>query len=220
MRDIAAGLAELSIAAERVGAEIVRLQSTELAELSEPISPEHVGSSTMPQKRNPHSSELMVSGARLLRGALSSLGGSGIHAHERDLGAWAVEWISIPEGFILASGLAHHLRHIAAGLAVDPARMAANLQITQGQIMAESIMMGLAVHLGHEPAHEIVAAATRAASAGRAELGAVLAKDARITAALGREEIRRALEPRTYLGESEAVVDAVLAEAGRQGIAR
>lgn len=218
VRDITAALVELSISAERVGLEVVRLQSSELAEASEPISAEHVGSSTMPQKRNPHSSELMVAAARLLRGAASTLTSHGAHIHERDLGSWAPEWIGLPQTFILASGIVHHLRHIAEGLIVNPDQMAANLRITRGQIMAESIMMRLAVHIGHEPAHEIVGEATRHASAHQVDLSTVIMNDNRIMAVLGPEDVETALDPWAYLGECEVIVDTVASEADKMGL--
>jgi adenylosuccinate lyase/3-carboxy-cis,cis-muconate cycloisomerase len=218
IRDITAALVELSTSAERIGLEVVQLQSTEFAEASEPISAQHVGSSTMPQKRNPHASELMAAGARLLRGAVSTLTTHGVHIHERDLSAWAPEWIAIPQAFILASGVIHHLQHIAEGLTVNPDRMGANLEFTQGQIMAESIMMRLAVHVGHEPAHEIVADATRRASAQHVDLSTIIMNDERVLAVMGRKEIEVALNPRAYLGECEAIVDAVTSETGKLGI--
>jgi adenylosuccinate lyase/3-carboxy-cis,cis-muconate cycloisomerase len=182
VREIAMALSELSIAAERIGFEVAHLQSTELAEASEPISAHHVGSSTMPQKRNPHASELMVAGARLLRGATTCLSSYGVHADERDLSSWAIEWIALPQAFILASGVGKHLVHVAQGLTTNVDRMAANLQLTNGQIMAESVMMQLARHVGHEPAHEIVAAAAREASVRRKDLATALLGDSRVTA--------------------------------------
>jgi 3-carboxy-cis,cis-muconate cycloisomerase len=219
VRDITAALVEFSISAERVGLEVVRLQSSEFAEASEPISAEHVGSSTMPQKRNPHSSELMVAAARLLRGTASTLTSYGAHLHERDLGSWAPEWIGAPQAFILASGVVHHLRHIAEGLTVNPEQMAANLRLTRGQIMSESVMMRLAVHIGHEPAHEIVREATRHASAHQLDLSEVIMTDDRIMAVLGPKDVETALDPQAYLGECEAIVDAVALEADKMGTA-
>ncbi len=219
IRDIADALSQLSVAAERVGVELALLQSNEIGEASEPISAKHVGSSTMPQKRNPHASELMAAAARLLRGAVAPLASHGVHLHERDLSSWGIEWIALPQAFILASGMTQQLRHVATGLTADPERMAANLRLTRGQIMAESVMMRLARHIGHEPAHEIVAEATRHASARRLDLAAVLLQDKRITAKLKRREIEAALDPRAYLGECKAVVDAVIAAARKQRLA-
>src|SRR5215831_10027550 len=87
-----------------------------------------------------------------------------------------------------------------------------HLELTQGQIMAESIMMRLAVHVGHEPAHEIVADATRRASAQHVDLSTIIMNDERVMAVMGRKEIEEALNPRAYLGECEAIVDAVTSE--------
>jgi adenylosuccinate lyase/3-carboxy-cis,cis-muconate cycloisomerase len=219
IRDIAGALLELSIAAERIGLEIVRLQSTEVGEVSEPISAEHVGSSTMPQKRNPHASELLVAGARLLRGTVFVLDTHGVHTHERDLGSWAMEWIGVPQIFILASGCTHHLAHIARGLTADTARMATNLQLTRGQIMAESVMMRLASHIGHEPAHEVIASATRRASAQNIDLAEALLNSEVVVAKLQQDEIKAALDPQRYLGECHSVVDAVIAAARKRSLA-
>jgi 3-carboxy-cis,cis-muconate cycloisomerase len=217
VREIMYGLTDLSIAAERVALEVIRLQATELGEASEPISAHHVGSSTMPQKRNPHTSEFVAAGCKLLRGACVAVLDSGVHAFERDMGVWAVEWIAVPQAFILAAGIAHNLRHIAAGLVVDAKRMAKNLAMTQGQIMAESVMMQLAQHLGHEHAHEIVTVATREASERNVHLGEVL-KSSDELRALTPRQIDDALDPARYLGHCAATVDAVVAMAKARGI--
>jgi 3-carboxy-cis,cis-muconate cycloisomerase len=219
IRNIASALLELSIAAERVGLEIVRLQSTELGEASEPISAEHVGSSTMPQKRNPHASELLVAGARLLRGTVFALDSHGAQTHERDLASWAIEWMGVPQIFILASGCTHHLVHVAQGLTIDTERMAANLQLTRGQIMAESVMMSLASHIGHEPAHEVIASATRRASTQNIDLAEALLSSEVIRAKLQQHEIEAALDPHRYLGECDSVIDAVIAAARKSELA-
>src|SRR5262245_33490441 len=82
LRDLMHALAEIAAAAERIAAEIARLQATEVAELFEPSTELSVGSSTMPQKRNPMICEYVVASARLLRGPLSVLDSSAAHASE------------------------------------------------------------------------------------------------------------------------------------------
>src|SRR5207237_122782 len=119
-------LAELGAAGERVAAEVIRLQATETAELSEPHGPASVGSSTMPQKRNPMTSEYVVASARLLRGAVSVLLDAPAHSGERDMGAWAAEWVAVPQALILAGGVVEKLATILEGLVVHEARMTAN----------------------------------------------------------------------------------------------
>jgi adenylosuccinate lyase len=167
LRGIAYALLEIAASGERIAAEVVRLQSTEVAELGEPAMPGHVGSSTMPQKRNPMTSEYLIASARLLRGSADVILGGGAHAGERDMGAWATEWIALPQACILAASVADKLAWVMAGLSVDVARMRANLELTRGGVVAEEVMMRLGRSIGHEVAHELVAkAARRSAEAG------------------------------------------------------
>jgi 3-carboxy-cis,cis-muconate cycloisomerase len=142
----------------------------------------------------------VVASARLLRASTSALYGAPAHAFERDMGAWAIEWLALPQALILAGGLLEKLAHVLEGLDVDPARMRANLELTQGSIMAEAAMMALARSLGHERAHELVAAASKRAAAEGRDLGSVLAEVA---------DEPLPLDPERYLGLAGAAVDAV-----------
>ena len=200
LRDLAHALAEVSAAAERIASEIIRLQSTEVAEVAEPTTEAHVGSSTMPQKRNPMTCEYVVASARLLRGAAGVLADSPAHAYERDMRFWAAEWVALPQAFILAGGLLDKLAYVLEGLEVDERRMRANLDSTGGLIMAEAAMMALARTLGHEPAHELVLVAARRAAAEQRPLGSVRGEDARVATLLPPAELERLLEPASYLG--------------------
>ena len=168
LRDLCHALGEIGVTGERIAAEIVRLQATEIDELREPAMPGHVGSSTMPQKRNPMTSEYLIGSARLLRGAVSVVLEGGAHAGERDMGPWSAEWIAVPQACILASSVADKLAWIVEGLEVRADRMRANLELTRGAIVAEELMMRLGRELGHEAAHQLVArAAQEAARSGR-----------------------------------------------------
>ena len=202
--------------AERIAAEIVVLQSTEVAEISEGFSEQHVGSSTMPQKRNPMTSEYIVATARLVRGSTSVLVSSAAHAHERDMGAWATEWIALPQALILTGGLLEKLAHTLERLVVDTERMLGNLELSGGQIMAEAVMMALAPSLGHERAHEVVGAAARRASDERLDFAAALQDNPAVSAALTGTQLEQVLDPAGYLGlavESAAAVAARAEEA-------
>jgi 3-carboxy-cis,cis-muconate cycloisomerase len=201
LRDLAHALAEIASAGERIAAEVVALQATEVGEVAEPAVDGGVGSSTMPQKRNPMVSEYVIATARLVRGATGVLTNAPAHLHERDMGAWAAEWIAVPQALILTGGLLEKLAFLLDGLVVDPERMIENLAITRGQIMAEAVMMALAPTLGHERAHQVVGAAARRATEQRRDLPSVLREDTEVTAHLSAD-LEQILDPGRYLGLS------------------
>jgi len=210
MRDLVHALVEIGAAAERIAAEIVRLQATETAEVFEPATELSVGSSTMPQKRNPMICEYVVASARLQRGSLAVLEASSAHASERDMAAWAVEWFAVPEAILLTAGLLDKLAGVLEGLVVSPERMRTNLELTNGAIMAEAVMMELARSIGHEPAHEAVTAASRQAAATGSGLREALLATPAVAAVLGADALDELLDPSGYLGlASEIAADGI-----------
>lgn len=202
VRDLANALAELGAAAERIAAEVIRLQATEVAELAERGDAAHVGSSTMPQKRNPMMCEYLVASSRLLRASVDALNNAVAHAGERDMALWAVEWLAVPQAFILAGGAAEKLGDLVGSLEVDPERMRANLDLAGGEIMAEAAMMAIAATLGHEQAHAVVAAASRGARSERRALIDALSESPQAALALDAATIERLRDPERYLGWS------------------
>jgi 3-carboxy-cis,cis-muconate cycloisomerase len=190
--------------------EVVNLQRTEIAELAEPAGAGAVGSSTMPQKRNPMAAQGVVALARLVRQmpalALDAMG----HEHERDMSAWQMEWSFVPETFILVSGAITQTCRIAEGLIVDADRMRHNLALSGGLINAEAVMIRLARATGREAAHNLVAAAVKRAVSGESGFAEVLAGDPEIARHLSRAEIDEALAPEAYLGEAIAAVERIV----------
>jgi 3-carboxy-cis,cis-muconate cycloisomerase len=202
-------LAMIAATCGKFANEVVNLQRSEIAELAEPAGAGAVGSSTMPQKRNPMAAQGVVALARLVRQmpalALDAMG----HEHERDLAAWEMEWSFVPETFILTSGALSQTHWIAEGLEVDADRMRRNLALTGGLINAEAVMIALAHATGREAAHELVAAAVKRVS-GNVSFAEVLAGDAEIARHLSRAEIDAALAPEAYLGEAIAAVERIV----------
>jgi 3-carboxy-cis,cis-muconate cycloisomerase len=207
------------LAAERIASEVVRLQQTEVGEVYEPWDEAHVGSSTMPQKRNPMTAEYIVASARLVRGSVSVVMDAPAHAFERDMGPWAAEWLAVPQAFILTGGLLDKLVFVLEGLEVNEKRMRANLDLTEGQIMAEAVMMALGRSLGHEPAHAFVQAASRLAASEGRPLRAVLLETPEVAELLSPTELEHLLDPASYLGlaadSAEAVARRLLPPVGR-----
>src|SRR5947209_11375078 len=102
--------------------------------------------------------------------------------HDGATGPWEIEWIAVPEIFLLTAGALHQARTLLADLEVDEERMHANLEITRGQISTEAVMMGLAPHLGRQRAHDLVYDISRQASvSGRSLLDLLAEKDRKST---------------------------------------
>lgn len=194
----------------KIGSDIAMMCSVEFGELAEPFVPGRGASSTMPQKRNPISSELMIATAKLLRDKSSAVLDAMIQDFERATGPWHVEWSAIPEAFLLLSASLHHAHVAVSGLQVDSARMRANLELSHGLILAEAVMMALAPLLGRQVAHQTVYAACRRAIESRTDLAAELKSEREVVDRLGPDEIDRLCDPVGYLGSAQAMVRAAL----------
>src|SRR4051812_18311566 len=194
----------------KIGFDVMLMMMTELGEAFEPFANHRGASSTMPQKRNPISSEILVANAKAVRQHAGLMLDAMIQDFERATGPWHVEWMAVPESFILTAGSLAQAKFMLEGLVVDQSRMRANLDLTQGLIVAEAVMMGLAPHLGRQNAHDKVYAACREAlGQGRSLFDTLIAEPA-IRAALSEERLRALCDPANYLGSAAAMVDQVV----------
>jgi 3-carboxy-cis,cis-muconate cycloisomerase len=131
----------------KIALDLMIMASTEFAEIYEPFVKGRGGSSTMPQKRNPISSELMLAASKAVRQHAGLMLDATIHDFERATGPWHAEWIAIPESFALTAGALHQAKFALGGLIVDEKQMAKNLDLSRGLIV-EAVMMGLAPQMG------------------------------------------------------------------------
>jgi 3-carboxy-cis,cis-muconate cycloisomerase len=197
----------------KIATDVMMMSSTEFGEVSEPFVPGRGASSTMPQKRNPISSELMLAAAKAVRQHVATMLDGMIHDFERATGPWHLEWISLPESFLLTASSLANARFMLAGLVVHEARMRENLDLTHGLIVAEAVMMAMAPKLGRQHAHDVVYEACRTAIEGGGDLADILAGMPEIIEALGSADaIRKHCDPANYLGLSGKMVDRVLDE--------
>ena len=183
---------------------------TEVAEAFEPEGEGRGGSSTMPHKRNPLTAAVVLAAAARAPGLVATLLSSMVQEHERGLGGWHAEWETLPELCVLAAGALRQTAETIDGLELDPARMRANLDATQGQIMAEALMVALLPHIGRLQAHEIVERGSRRAAETGRHLKAVLAEEPAVTQHLSPADLDALFEPLNYLGQATAFVDRVL----------
>jgi 3-carboxy-cis,cis-muconate cycloisomerase len=199
----------------KIALDIMIMASTEFAEVYEPFVKGRGASSTMPQKRNPISSELMLAAAKAVRQHAGLMLDAAIQDFERATGPWHAEWIAIPESFVLTAGALHQAKFVLGGLIVDEKQMAKNLDISRGLIVAEAVMMGLAPQLGRQEAHDVVYGACRAAAEQHITLAEALLADPQVTARIDRATVERLTTPGNYLGLAPQMVDRVLASTNR-----
>lgn len=195
----------------KIAYDVMLLSSTEFGEVFEPFVTGRGASSTMPQKRNAISSELMLAASKAVRQHAGLMLDAMVQDLERATGPWHAEWVALPESFVLSAGALHQARFMLGGLIVDPERMARNLDMTDGLIVAEAVMMGLAPHTGRQQAHDIVYATCRSVNAEGGTLADALARLPEVTAHFDRAALQRLTDPRNYLGEAQQMVDRALA---------
>jgi 3-carboxy-cis,cis-muconate cycloisomerase len=195
----------------KIALDVMMMAATELAEVAEPFVPGRGASSTMPQKRNPISSELMLAAAKGVRQHAGLMLDAMIQDFERATGPWHAEWMAIPESFVLTAGALHQAKFALGGLVVDTARMKQNLAISNGLIVAEAVMMQMAPFIGRQQAHDLVYAACRVVNGEGGTLADALARDAEITRHFDRAALERMTDPANYLGLAPAMVERVLA---------
>lgn len=197
----------------KIATDVMLLMQTEVAEAFEPFAIGRGSSSTMPQKRNPISCELIIALARAVRSNVGLMLDAMLADLERATGPWHLEWIALPECFIGTAGALKQARFMLEGLVVDTARMRRNLDLTGGLIVAEAVMMAIAPHTGRGAAHDLVYGACRSALEAGSSLLAELRKLEPVTHHLSEAELTRLVDPANYVGSAPAMVDRL---AGRE----
>ena len=197
----------------KIATDVSLLMMTEIGEVAEPFVKGRGASSTMPQKSNPISSEMILACAKAVRQQVALMLDGMVHDLERATGPWHAEWLAIPEACILTSGALAQAKFMLAGLTVDADRMRKNLAISGGLIVSEAVMMAAAPALGRQRAHDVVYDACRTAVTEKRALADVLGEIPCIVESLGSmEAIARACDPANYLGLAPQMVDRMLAK--------
>ena len=195
-------LGMLAATCSKIGREVYMLMKQEFGEVEEPVSEGTVGSSTMPQKRNPRFSQDIVAGAAEIR-ALVPLALEAMQTeHEADrttslMMNRALMGAAVTTGDVLATMIA-----LFSGIQVFPERMRRNLDLSGGLIMAEAIMLELAERIGRQRAHDAVYEAAQAAAAQRRPFRETLTEQEAVRDGLTSQQLDRLLDPTRYVGMS------------------
>jgi 3-carboxy-cis,cis-muconate cycloisomerase len=217
--ELAGALAIISGAVAKIATDITLLAQSEVAEVAEATPPGKGGSSTLPHKRNPVDAVLAIAAARVAQSAATPLLDTPAHEHERAAGVWQAEWTLLPRAFhATAAALAYGTASVG-GLEVDTDRMRANLDATNGLLMAEAASVALAPHHGRLRAQQLVEQACRRATDEARHLRDVLIDDADVTSAIDETALERLFDPTTYLGGTDQFIDRALAHFQRAAAA-
>jgi adenylosuccinate lyase len=128
---------------ERFATEIRHLQRTEVREVEEPFRAGQKGSSAMPHKRNPITTERITGLARVLRGNASAATENVALWHERDISHSGAERVILPDSTILLDYLQHLAIRVVRGMVVHEDRMRENLDLTYGALFSQRVLLAL-----------------------------------------------------------------------------
>ncbi len=194
----------------KIGRDVVLLAQTEVAEVVEGGGEGRGGSSTMPHKRNPVGGVGLVACAHRGPGLVATMLAAMGQEHERGAGGWQAEWETLLELLRLTGSAAAIARELVTGLELDPEKMRADMDLTGGLVMSESVAAALAPVLGRADAQKLVERAARESVQSGIGFREVLLELPEVHDVLGPEGLDSALDPSDYLGAAAELIDRAL----------
>jgi adenylosuccinate lyase len=182
--------------------EIRNLQRTEIDELRESFTESQVGSSTMPQKRNPEKSERICGIARVIRGHIQTSMENICSEHERDLTNSSSERIILSEATILTHFILLETNKILQSLYFNLYKIEENLHFRRGAQCAEHLMIKMADKIGRQKAHELLKKLSN-----EDDFVQAVKNNSTITKYFNNEELEIILDPKNYIGLSVEIVE-------------
>jgi adenylosuccinate lyase len=201
-------LAIIASSLEKFATEIRGLQRTEVREVEEPFAEGQTGSSAMPHKRNPELCERICGLARLIRGhALTSLENIALW-HERDISHSSTERIILPDSCLALDYMLSIFTSIMKGLKVYPENMRRNIELTQGVIFSQRVLLALINKgLPREEAYKKMQDNAMKAWQERKGFLSLLEADRQITARLSKKELNSLFDYGYYLKHVDGVFE-------------
>lgn len=213
--DYTLSLGMLAGTAQKIAQDIVFMQRTEIGEAAEAFHMGKIGSSTMAQKRNPATALLLVSLARMLRGRMPLMMEAMVRMDEGDSSASNVTDVLLPEIAIIGVSVAETLLKLAQGLVVNPETMRRNLDLTNGLIASETVMMGLTNVMGRHEAHHLLYEAAQKAQSENVPYLATILEHPMFQTHPVPPNLASWLDPTMNVGESTSIAEDVVARVSR-----
>jgi adenylosuccinate lyase len=207
---LVAALALATALCEKIALEVRHLQRTEVREAEEYFAPGQKGSSAMPHKRNPVTSEQICGLARVVRANVQAAYENVALWHERDISHSSVERVILPDSTILADYLLDKTTTLVDKLLVYPARMKRNLEMTRGLVFSGQLLLDLAAAgMLREQAYRIVQGHAMKAWEEEGDFRAAIEADAEIGAVLTPEKIGDAFSLERQLRSIDRIFERV-----------
>ena len=208
-----ATLAVLASTLDKIATEVRHLQRTEVREAEEFFSEKQKGSSAMPHKRNPITSEQISGLARVIRANAQTAFENVALWHERDISHSSAERVILPDSTILTDYLLQKTATLIEKLVVYPARMLKNLESTGGLIFSGQLLLDLAESgMSREDAYRLVQGLAMNSWKNELVFRDEVAKEPLITSRLDAEKLARAFDYRRQLANVDAIFARVLGE--------
>jgi len=206
-------LALIAATLEKIALEIRHLQRTEVREVEEPFGGEQRGSSAMPHKRNPVTSEQICGLARLVRSNLHAAFENVALWHERDISHSSVERVILPDSTILVDYMLTKMTTVVVNMRVFPERMRRNLELTQGLVYSGQLLQDLVEKgMPRDDAYKAVQENAMAAWETDSNFRERVASDARITKYLDAKALANAFDLQRQLRHVDAIFARAFAE--------
>jgi len=193
-------LALIAATLEKIALEIRHLQRTEVREVEEPFSAGQKGSSAMPHKRNPVTSEQICGLARVVRSNAQAAFEDIALWHERDISHSSVERIILPDSTILADHMLAKTDWLVAGMRVDIARMRKNVDLTKGLVFSGQLLLDLAAEgMLREEAYRLIQEHAMKSWQEDGDFRARISADPNIAGRLSAEKLNNTFSVSRYL---------------------
>ncbi|KRM61227.1 Lyase [Paucilactobacillus vaccinostercus DSM 20634] len=197
----------------KIGHELFNLMKTEVNEVTEPFKKGEIGSSTMPQKRNPALLEGLASLTQPVFSNVALIHQSMLFDGERDAIHWRSEWVALPQITNYLDAQLVNATHIINDFNVNEAQMKHNIELQGGLPFAEKIMFELGTVIGKQTAHELVYESAMTAIEQHVDFLELIYQRSEVSDHFSRDELKSWTNAENDLGNISERIDLVLAHA-------